>query len=75
MNLRFIWRDMMSNKIIGIILIGFGIGMLLSAIGGMGNHWPLQKILFVSGIQILIAAIPIIFGIKVLKNYNKIKKD
>jgi len=65
----------MSNKIIGIILIAFGIGILLSAIGAMGNNWPIQKIIFVSGIQILIALLPIIFGLKFLKNENKIKEN
>ncbi|XPV70531.1 MAG: hypothetical protein ACNI25_08085 [Halarcobacter sp.] len=65
----------MSNKTIGIILIAFGVGILLSAIGAMGNNWPIQKILFVSGIQILIALIPIIFGIKFLKNINKRKEN
>jgi len=65
----------MSNKIIGSILIAFGIGILLSAIGAMRNNWPMQKILFVSGIQILIALVPIIFGIKFLKNNNKIKES
>ncbi|SFV62137.1 hypothetical protein MNB_SM-4-1746 [hydrothermal vent metagenome] len=65
----------MSNKIIGIILVAFGAGILLSAIGTiatMGNSWPMQKVLFVGGIKILIAIVPIIFGIKFLKK-NKIK--
>ena len=59
----------MSNKIIGTLLIAFGLGILLST---MGNNWPMQKILFVGGIKILIAIVPIIFGIKFLKK-NKTK--
>lgn len=61
----------MSNKIIGIILVAFGAGILLSAIGTMGNNWPIQKILFVSGIQILIALVPLVIGIKLLKKTIK----
>ncbi|MDY0117728.1 MAG: hypothetical protein RBR59_09140 [Sulfurimonadaceae bacterium] len=64
----------MTNKIIGFILIGFGIGILLSAIGAMENDWPIQKIVFVSGIQVLIALFPLIIGIKFFKKTNKIKE-
>jgi len=65
----------MSNKIIGIMLIAFATGILLNAIGAMGNNWPIQKILFVSGIQILIALVPLVFGIKLFKKNNKVKED
>ena len=65
----------MSNKIIGILLIGFAIGILLGGAGSIGNNWPIQKILFVLGVQFLIALVPLIIGIKKINSIPQKRED
>ena len=55
------------KKIFGVILIFFGVGVLLSFINTLTNDWPMTKILFVGGIQLLFAVIPMYLGIRILK--------
>lgn len=57
----------MHNKIIGTIFTGVGLYIFLGALGAFANDWPMKKILFVSGIQLIIAIFTLIIGIKLLK--------
>jgi hypothetical protein len=63
------------NKFTGYILIGFSIGVLLHVFSAIHNNWPMQKILFVSGIEIVIALVTLFFGIKSLKKVQKEKEN
>lgn len=68
----------MYIKILGAIFTGIGIFIFLGAVGVFANDWPVKKLLFVSGIQLIIAIFPLIIGIKLLKkktviNAKKVK--
>lgn len=59
---------------IGILLLAFGIGILLNAIisiPSMMNNWPMQKVLFVGGIQVVIGLIPFLYGRKILQEIKQ----
>lgn len=57
----------MYSKTIGLFLTLISLLFIGRGVEVFTNPWPMQKILFISAIHLLVAVIPLMVGLKLLK--------